>query len=298
MSILSVKPAWHVDGWSGNYIDDNGVDWVVYEDRGWFEPVDERVFDSDKPAGHGTYSAPNLDAARVITLTGCARAPDSVAADNARNKFNALCKRGHLFQLLVEEPVVNKVAYVKRAGGSLRNTKPTQFDFQLILAAPDPQKYGADVSTISVGLAQDAPGGIKWNGPAGSTGIQWGGPIGATGIQYQTGNGVTGVMQLLNEGTGDAPVRFVITGPVTTPSIVNTGTGATITYSGTVNAGQTLVIDTGTGEVALDGADRRSFLTAVDFFTLPPHETTEVAFRSPSPSPTAQLAAIWQYAWK
>jgi hypothetical protein len=298
MSTLSVKPAWHVDGWSGNYVDDNGVDWVVNQDAGWFEPVDERVFDTEKPAAGGSYSAPNLDAVRVITLTGYARAPDPVAADNARNQFNALCKRGHLHQLVVEEPVVNKTAYVKRAGGSLVNTRPNQFDFQLILTAPDPQKYAADVSTESTGLAQDAPGGIQWNGAAGSTGIQWGGPTGSTGVQYQTGSGVTGVMQLSNEGTGDAPVRFVITGPVNTPSIVNTDTGDTITYGGNVETGQILVVDTGTGEVTLGGADRRSFLTSVGFFLLPPGEITEVAFRSPSPSPTAELAAIWQYAWK
>lgn len=298
MSILSVKPAWHVDGWSGNYIDDNGVDWVVNDDKGWFDPVGERVFDSDKPTGDGTYSAESFDTARVITLTGYARAPNAVAADNARNQFNALLKRGHLHQLVVEEPVTDKTAYVKRVDGNLRNTRPNQFDFQLIMLAPDPQKYAATVSTVSTGLAQDAPGGIQWNGSAGSTGIQWGGPTGSTGVQYQTGSGVTGVMQLLNEGTGDAPVRFVITGPVTTPSIVNTGTGETLTYGGTIATGQTLVIDTGTGEVTLDGADRRSFLTAVDFFLLPPGEITEVAYRSPSPSPTAQLSAIWQYAWK
>lgn len=297
MSTPIVKPAWHVDGWVGNYVDSDGVVWFVSEDQGWFEPVEDRVSDSDKPAGNGSYSSPNLDSTRVITLTGWCKAPDAVSADRAKNQFAALLKRGHLFQLLVEEPVVDKVAMVKRAGGRATARSALEFNWQLIMTAPDPQKYAADVSTASTGLAQDAPGGIVWNGPAGSTGIQWGGPTGSTGVRYQTGSGVTGVMQLLNEGTGDSPVRFVILGPVTTPSIVNTSTGETLTYGGTITTGQTLEIDTGTGEVTLDGADRRSFLTAVDFFTLPPGESTDVAFRSPSPSPTADLAAIWQYAW-
>lgn len=298
MSTQIVRPAWHVDGWSGNYIDDHGVVWFVEADDGWFEPVEERTFDADNPTRGGTYSSPNLDASRVITLTGVAKAPDLIKADRARNQFNALLKRGHLFQLLVEEPVVDKVAMVKRAGGNAAKKTSTEFAWQLILTAPDPQKYAASVSTVTVGLAQDAPGGIQWGGPAGSTGIRWGGPTGSTGVQYQTGSGEAGVAQLLNEGTGDAPIRFVIAGPVVTPSIVNTLTGDTLTYGDTLTTGQTLVIDTGTGEVTLDGADRRSLLTAVDFFTLPPGEVTDVAFRSPSPSPTAELAAIWQHAWK
>lgn len=298
MSAQIVKPCWHVDGWSGNYIDDFGTVWFVETDEGWFEPVDERLFESDNPTRDGAYSSPNLDTSRVITLTGWCKAPDIVAGDRARNQFNALLKRGHLFQLVVEEPVVDKVAMVKRAGGNATKRGPAEFAWQLILTAPDPQKYAASASTATLGLAEDAPGGVQWNGPAGTTGVQWGGPAGSTGVQYQTGVGETGVAQLLNDGTGDSPIRFVITGPVVTPSIVNNNTGDTITYGGTLATGQTLTIDTGTGEVALDGADRRSALTRVDFFTLPPQEVVEVAFRSPFSSPAAELAAIWQHAWK
>ena len=297
MSTQIVKPCWHVDGWSGNYIDDQGVVWFVESDEGWFEPVDERLFESDNPTRDGVYSSPSLDTSRVITLTGWCKAPDIVAADNARNQFNALLKRGHLFQLLVEEPVTDKVAMVKRAGGNATKRSPLEFVWQLILTAPDPQKYAANESTKTTGLAQDAPGGVQWNGAAGSTGVQWGGPAGSTGVQWQSGSGETGVRQLVNEGTGDSPIRFVITGPVVTPSIVQTATGDTITYGGTLATGQTLTIDTGTGEVTLDGVDRRSALTRVDFFTLPPGQLVEVAFRSPTPSPTAELAAIWQHAW-
>lgn len=298
MSTQIVTPTWTVDGWSGNYVDDAGVVWFVSEDAGWFAPVSDRTFDVDKPVDNGTYSSPNRDASRVITLTGWCRAPNAIAADQAWNQFNALCKRGHLFLLVVEENVVNKTAWVKRGGGNVVLKSPTQFDFQLILVSPDPQKYSAASATASTNLAQDAPGGVQWGGSAGTTGVQWGGPAGTTGVKYQTGSGQTGVMELLNEGTGDAPIRFTITGPVTTPSIVETGGGDEITYGGTVETGQTLTIDTGTGEVTLDGADRRSSLTSADFFTLPPNTPVDVAFRSPSPSPTAQLSAVWQHAWK
>lgn len=297
MSTLSVRPAWTVDGWSGNYVDDDGVDWVVHQDQGWFEPVEERLFDSDKPADHGTYSAPNLDSSRVITLTGYAKAPDLITADRARNRFSALCKRGHLFQLLVEEPVVDKTAQVKRAGGNVRNTRPHQFDFQLILVAPDPRKYSAVLHSKSTRLAQDAPGGIQWNGAAGSTGVQWGGPAGTTGLVYQTGAGETGVMQLTNAGTADTPIAFTITGPVTNPIIVRTDTGQTIRWNGTVPTGSILQIDTGTGAVLLNSGNQRPLLTRADFFTIPAQSVIDVAFQAPAPSPTAELTAVWADAW-
>lgn len=297
MSILSVRPAWNVDGWSGNYIDDNGVDWVVNLDQGWFEPVEERLFDVDKPADDGCYSSPNLDSSRVITLTGYAKAPDPVTADRARNRFNALCKRGHLHQLLVEEPVVDKTAMVKRAGGNARNTRPTQFEFQLILIAPDPRKYAAVLRSASTKLAQDAPGGIQWNGPAGNTGVQWNGPAGTTGLQYQTGAGENGVMQLTNDGTADTPIVFTVAGPVTNPTIIRTDTGETIQWTGTVPTGAFLQIDTGTGAVLLNGGNQRPLLTAADFFVIPGESVIDVAFQSPTPSPTAELTAVWADAW-
>lgn len=296
MSVLSVRPAWHVDGWSGNYVDDDGVDWVVNQDAGWFEPVPERVFDTDKPADSGTYSSPNLDASRVITLTGYAQAPDRAAADRARNQFAALCKRGHLFQLLVEEPVVDKTAWVKRGGGNQVNTGPTQFTFQLILIAPDPAKYSAVVRTDSTPLAQDAPGGIQWNGPDGLSGIQWNGPAGNTGVQWQSGAGANGVITLENDGNTDAPIRFSITGPVVTPTIIRTDTDETLQWNGTVPTGSTLVIDTGTGAVQLDGGNQRPLMSRVDWFTVPPGGI-DVLFQSPTPSPTAELLAVWSDAW-
>ncbi|MGB3443895.1 MAG: hypothetical protein WBA97_34590 [Actinophytocola sp.] len=296
MSTQIVTPAWTVDGWSGNYVDDNGVTWFVSDDKGWFEPVQDRLFDMDKPASDGTYSAPNLDASRVITLTGWARAPDPVAADVARNKFNSLCKRGHLFPLVVEEPVAIRTAMVKRAGGNLRNTGVSQFEFQLILLAPDPRKYSSTVHSASTGLAIDAPGGIKWGGPAGSTGVEWGGPAGSTGVVWQTGAAENGVIQITNDGSEDTPIVFTIAGPVTSPIITRTDTGESLRWNGTVATGSQLVINTGTGSVLLDNGNQRPLLTRADFFLAPPG-TIDVLFSAPSPSPTALLTATWPDAW-
>jgi hypothetical protein len=296
MSTQIVRPAWKVDGWAGNYVDDNGVVWFVSQDAGWFEAVEDRVFSTDKPADDGIYSSPNLDAARVINLTGCCKAPDKASLDSARNQFNALLKGGHLFPLLVEEPVVDKTAMVKRAGGRAIPKTSREFDWQLIMTAPDARKYAATAKTASTPLAQDAPGGIQWDGPAGGTGVRWNGPAGTTGLSYQTGNGQNGVIQISNDGTADTPVTLTIAGPVDVPSVIRTDTGETITWNGTVAAGATLVIDTGTGSVLLNGSNQRPLLTRADFFVIPPG-VVDVLFQSPTPSPTALLTATWADAW-
>jgi hypothetical protein len=297
VSTRILTPAWTVDGWSGNYIDDDGVRWFVDQETGWFDGVDSRTFDSDRVNAGGSYSSPSLDAVRVITLAGDAKAPTPEAAERARNQINAVGRRGHLHQLVVEEPVTDKTAMVKRAGGKATPYSPHCFYFQLVLVAPDPLKYAADSRTASTRLAQDAPGGVQWNGPAGSTGVQWNGPAGSTGLVYQTGAGENGVMQLVNDGTADTPVQFTVAGPVTNPIIVRTETGETIAWNGTVPTGSVLQIDTGTGAVLLNNGNQRPLLTAADFFTVPAGSSINVAFQAPAPSPTAQLTAVWSDAW-
>lgn len=297
MSTLITTPAWHVDGWSGNYIDDNGVDWFVHSDTGWFDGAEVRLFDSDKVAADGTWSFPSLGASRVITLTGYAQAPTPEAADVARNQINALCRRGHLHQLVVEEPVTSKTAMVKRAGGRATPHTPTKFDFQLVLVAPDPLKYSADLVNASTRLAQDAPGGVQWDGPAGATGVQWDGPAATSGVAYQSGDGENGVMVLTNNGSADAPIRFTVPGPVVIPSLIRTDTGQTLEWNSTVPAGSVLEINTGTGAVLLDGGNQRPLLSAADFFVIPPETSIEVAFRSSAPSPTVEVVAAWAHAW-
>lgn len=297
MTSIITKPVWHVDGWSGNVVDDNGVDWFVNQDSGWFDAADVRVFDEDKVNGDGTYSSPSLGSSRVITLAGYAQAPTPEAAEWARNQINALCRRGHLFPLLVEEPVIDKTAMVKRAGGRATPHKASKFDFQLILVAPDELKYSVALHTAGTGLALDAPGGVQWGGPTGTTGVRWGGPTGSTGLVYQSGSGENGVVDLVNNGTADAPITFSVVGPVVSPSITRTDTGESIDWPGTVPAGSVLEIHTGRGSVRLNGGNQRPLLTSADFFTVPAGSSIEVAFRSPTPSPTAQLVAVWPDAW-
>jgi len=79
---------------------------------------------------------------------------------------------------------------------------------------------------------------------------------------------------LTNEGNIETPLSIEITGPVTNPSIV-IGTD-TLTWTGTVEEGETLVIDTETMTVGLDGVNAIADYTG-GFPKLQPGETAVTA---------------------
>lgn len=290
---------WEVDGWVGGAVDADGVDWIVHNPvTGWFDTLEIRSSDSEKPGADGSYSDPNLYASRVISLSGHARCPDEETADRARDQFNALLADRQMHWLKVTEPVKTLGAMVKLgAGTKLSPWDAVSFDFQLILVAPDPRKFSDDLQVAISSLADPAPGGMEWGGPAGTTGATWGGPAGTTGAQWQQGSGSTGVMRLTNDGTAEAPVRFLVDGAVTGASIVDLTYGRVITYGATIPVGSQLTIDTGSRSALLDGVNRGPLLTRVDWITIPPRSSIEVTFQASSNSPNANLAAQWRHAY-
>jgi hypothetical protein len=294
---------WSVDGWTGyqgNVVLDNlGIDWFVESVQGWWGGTGIRNNDLEKSGADGSFFSPPDRVARVITIDGYATCPDESALEQGMDRFNELLSDGRLHTLTATEQTrVRQVDVHLGAEPVVDPLSGNRFDFGLTVIAVDPLKYSADLHTDQTGLAQDAPGGIQWNGPAGTTGVQWGGPAGTTGLVWQAGNGNTGVMVLSNDGSADAPIRFAIAGPVSAPSIVDVTNGHTITFPDAVPSGSQFVVDTGTGYAALDGANRYPQLTARDFFVIPRRSSIEVAFRSPVSSPSAVLTAAWRDAWR
>jgi len=86
---------------------------------------------------------------------------------------------------------------------------------------------------------------------------------------YQQGSGT-----LTNAGTFEAPLIVEITGAVTNPSVVVGG--QTLSYTGIVPAGQTLVIDTGNQTVKLNGVNALANYNGV-FPMLQPGDTNVTA---------------------
>lgn len=277
-----------------NQTDADGVEWFGDLTEGWYETVGDRLSMQDKSAAAGSYDGRSYGMARTMVLEGAVSAPTRDLADRSLSRFAGLWAGGLLVPMVVSEPAGSFRLMVRKATKpSVKRINATQWTYQLSVVAPDGLKYAADLSTLSTGLVSDAPGGVQWGGPAGTTGVQWGG----AGVVWQSGNGASGTVTLSNPGTADTPIRFVVSGLAPGPSIVDVTRDNTITFPDNVALGSQLVIDTGTRYVALDGANRRPQLTAAGFFSIPAESSIEVAFRAPTPSLSALLSAAWRPAW-
>jgi hypothetical protein len=159
---------------------------------------------------------------------------------------------------------------------------PLEMDWQLSAIATNPRKFGP-AATASTGLPVTT-GALLWG-----TGLHW------VGLDWGSAAS-NGLIQLSNPGTGEAWPIFTITGPSTgtlvNPLIVNSGTGETLAFTGTLNPGDTLVISTSPFArfVRLNGIPYRRFLTTAQYFSVQPGRTVTCQFQGTSTS-TAQLLA-------
>lgn len=290
--IAITKPTWSVDGWYGNYVDDNGVAWLVSKDSGWYDPVDVRTRSDEKTVSDGDYAEDNRNAPRVISLTGHVEAPDIPRCNNAMDQFSSLLRTPGLKQLVVGEHARDMMAYVRLASAQTERLTPRTFDFQLTMTAPDPRKLSTALATITVPLSSVSPGGAQWNGAAGTTGAQWNGPAGTTGMQWwASGTSNLGVIDNTSS-TVDSDILFTLTGPLTTPSILNINTGQVLTYQGVLVSGDTVTIDTGTGRVLYAGVDRGPLLAPAQLFPAGAGVSTTIAFTASGGS--GILTAAWR----
>lgn len=297
---------WTVDGIAFGSVIDDSLGSIVDEVTGWDEGTEPRSARTVRPSAAGSYRGPNWKSERIVTIAGWVDVPDEIAALAVKDRITAICSDPYslyTFRHTDARSGEDRYALVELDGRPLASVqfgdRPLRVDFSLQFAAVDNRKYDTQALTASTLLAQDAPGGIQWGGPAGSTGVQWGGPAGSTGLVYQTASGETGTLLLTNPGTAPAPIVFTISGGlVVTPSITVASDGRALEYGPTVPAGSVLEIDTGTGRVTLDGGNQRPNMTRADFFEIPPRSSLEVVFRSPTPSPSAELTAVWHPAWQ
>jgi hypothetical protein len=87
-----------------------------------------------------------------------------------------------------------------------------------------------------------------------------------------SGAGAGGSLDCTNSGTYETPYTITITGPVVAPVVEHSVQGRSLSFTGTIAAGESLVIDSRSRTVLLNGtASRYSWLTtASQWFTLEP----------------------------
>ncbi|WP_328448994.1 phage distal tail protein [Amycolatopsis sp. NBC_00438] len=285
-----ILPVYSIGSWSANVDDDYGCRWVVTAQT-LHGGAGRKVHTTERPFGMGAYRARSYLAARSDTLQGWCQAPDFAGAVAARDRLLGLFPDGAELALVKADGISTRQLLVELDSAAVRLegwADAQGFDWQLPLYAADPRWLDSSVQTAGpftvIGTATDGldwgSGGLDWaNG-----GLDWG----------SSGNG--GVLSLSNPGTAPSWPVFTVTGPLTNPTFTNPATGDVIAYTGTVDTGQTLVIDTSpfTRSVALNGVDRFGFLASAQWIEIPPGGQVTVQF---SGTGAGTVTATWQHAY-
>lgn len=280
-SVLAV-PTYVVDGWAGNTVDGDGVEWWVTKEDGWSSGPGVRLELADRPQRDGSFDARSFRSARVVTLEGTAIAPDGDTRERAKDRFAAVLADGSvLSELVVQERTISRRALVRLSAGSkVTDTTPVSFDWSLQVSAPDPLRYGADVHEESCGLPDPGPG-ITF-------------PL---AFPLVFGQSVDGSLGLVNAGTTTVWPVWTVRGPCTQPVIRNDSTGERLAFSLNLFDGDVLTVDAAARTVFLGGASRRGALQPrSSWFGLSPGSTT-VSFDAFDDTASGTLTVSWRDAW-
>jgi hypothetical protein len=267
-------------GWPATDIGITSMDgWLGYQLRG---------SNIDRPSRHGAYPGLKRMSERTIEveLTSFSDDPTLLAAIRQATVPD-------------EDPVEEPLAICagttepQRVMARLeRRAIPTDHDWSvghhrcvLQWVATDPKRY-AIAETVSplVGLPAPGIGGLSF--PL-SFPLSFGTP------------GIPGVVTVTNLGEVAAWPTYVVTGPVTAPIITNTTSGRVLQFASsfTLEAGQTLTIDTDARSVVLDGAARRDALQIADWAPLTVGDNVIVFNGSGTYDPAAGLTIRWRNSW-
>lgn len=272
---------WHIDGLDFNVGNDSyGNLFEIERERGWSGTGLVSPARTPRVARHGSYRSPVYRPGRLIELTGWVHCPTWQGRQAAEFRLAALCQDPDtLYPLTRSDHGLELVSYVEldteidpiiRPGGRV-------LDFTLQLASSDYRKFAATPSQWTTGLAEEASGGILWNGSAGTTGLGY-----TPGIVYQTASSATGIVTATNAGTAPADVIMIIAGPCDGPTL--TAGERVIQWPNMVPAGATLVIDTGAPSVKLNGVNRGTELTRADWFQVPAQGSLDIVFSALDPA--------------
>ena len=150
--------------------------------------------------------------------------------------------------------------------------------------AEDPDGNEVYASSATIPLTGDRYGGLIWDGD----GVVWDN----VGAEWEEGTDGSEVVLDLNI-VGNTPVVWYIPGPVTNPQLSNTGTGDTLTYTGSVGATETLVINTLDQTAYISGSDRTINVSG-DWLYLAPgvNRISYVASTSGAPASTLKWQGV------
>ena len=240
---VTYSPSWASTPFAIDFgsVDGNGVAWIWQKIQGWDSPpsVGQVI---QRSADHGGWPAPSYYGPRIITLTVMASAPTQALRDAARAELQQAFPVNDLAMLVYNEPVP-KLAYVRRnASAAITESYPTLTDvvFSVPLVAPDPRKYATTPQTVS--LVVPAP-------IVNPLALPFSLPVSFPGNIPPSDTSVTA----LNVGTFETRPTITVTGPITSPAIVNAVTGQQVSFTGlTLGSTDQLTLDMDNRQASLN----------------------------------------------
>lgn len=148
---------------------------------------------------------------------------------------------------------------------------------RLSFEATDPRWYSSTMSSILLGLTEG--GGLEF-------------PL-TFPLTFGAGSDNDG--SAFNAGTAPAPWTAAILGPVTNPVLTLGSTGEAVVITGVVAPGETLLIDSASRSVLLDGSPRSSWIALTSRWWELAAGTNTVRFRAAAG--TGVCTFSWRSAW-
>lgn len=260
-------------------VDDFGTVVYLNDLAGWEGSTGTTLQTENRSAADGAWVSPANLPGRVIevTLTLQGRSFSDVA--KSLRRISGQVPLNAPVDLVVNDHGDELMAGVIQGGEVLSTQKASHARASLSLFAEDPRRYSVDLVTASTGLPLTT-GGLR--------------------LPFRLPQRVAGVVQLgiitaTNDGNLDTPPVFTVVGPCPPFMLTHRGTSKTLRYHEAVPAGRTVVIDTATQTVLLDGVAPR-YVTG-SWFTYAPGRN-EVAFTADTYDADASVVSQHRNAWK
>lgn len=244
-------------------IGDDGLD-------GWFDGVDSRVTQRERPRAHGLFPTRGWTSGRVITLTGRIHSSSGAGQEEDINVLSGLLADGEPSRFTVDAFSGSTWANVVRLGTPDISviTYGSFAAYQVSFLAADPRRY-ADANWQRTTPASPG-GGRTW--PA-SWPLIWGGDPGSDGR-----------VNLSNTGRAPSHPVFRLAGGFDSALITCANTGARIGYDRPVPAGSVVEIDVAQKRAVIDGqTDVSRWLLYRDWEAIPAGATRSFQFDAVNP---------------
>lgn len=263
----------------------DGTDIDVIEHEGWDDLPDIESRDVPRGGRHGLHAGLDLARTKVYRFDLELIAGDDDALEallgEMRAAFVVQEVERELVGTLPGQPTKRAMVRCRRRRIPTTLRRLLRYPTVAVeLVATDPRIYAAAESSGSTGF------------PSGGTGRTY--PRTYPRVYGAAGTG--GVVSAENAGSVAVPWQAQITGPWTNPTITHVGLGLTLTINVTLDAGQTLNIDSGERSILLGGTASRygSLVQPASWFDLEPG-SNEIRFGGAAGSGGAVLS--WRSGW-